>query len=139
MDMSLAYQQGVQETCRDAQVGFDKFHVILNVNKAVDQVRWAEVGLGGAGVWAALHRSQWLWRKNPENLTGQEAARLAGIDPKSLRTAKRIRCGWCSRTFASVPPRRWPDPVFEGGFGGCVGWRGKCRSICCARWSRWPR
>ncbi|MCC6819342.1 MAG: ISL3 family transposase [Verrucomicrobia subdivision 3 bacterium] len=88
MDMSPAYQKGVQETCRNAQVVFDKFHVILNVNKAVDQVRRAEVRLGGAGVWEALHKSQWLWRKNPENLTEQEAARLAGIDQKSLRTAK---------------------------------------------------
>jgi transposase len=88
MDMSPAYQKGVKETCRQAQVVFDKFHVIMNVNKAVDQVRRAEVRLGGAGVWAALHKSQWLWRKNPENLTEPEAARLAGIDQKSLRTAK---------------------------------------------------
>ena len=88
MDMSPAYQKGVKETCRHAQVVFDKFHVIMNVNKAVDQVRRAEVRLGGAGVWAALHKSQWLWRKNPENLTEPEAARLAGIDQKSLRTAK---------------------------------------------------
>jgi transposase len=29
-----------------------------------------------------------LWRKNPENLTEKEAARMAGIDQKSLRTAK---------------------------------------------------
>jgi len=88
MDMSPAYQKGVKETCRHAQAVFDKFHVIMNVNKAVDQVRRAEVRLGGAGVWAALHKSQWLWRKNPENLTEPEAARLAGIDQKSLRTAK---------------------------------------------------
>jgi transposase len=88
MDMSPAYQKGVQETCRNAQVVFDKFHVIMNVNKAVDQVRRAEVRLGGAGVWAALHQSQWLWRKNPENLTEREAARLAKIDQKNLRTAK---------------------------------------------------
>ena len=54
----------------------------------MDQVRRAEVRLGGAGVWEALHKSQWLWRKNPENLTEKEAARLAGIDQKSLRTAK---------------------------------------------------
>jgi transposase len=78
----------VQETCRNAQVVFDKFHVILNANKAVDQVRRAEVRLGGAGVWEALHQSQWLWRKNPENLTPAEAARLGKIDQKSLRTAK---------------------------------------------------
>jgi transposase len=88
MDMSPAYQKGVKETCRNAQVVFDKFHVLFHVNQAVDQVRRAEVRLGGAGVWAALHKSQWLWRKNPANLTEAEAARLAGMDQKSLRTAK---------------------------------------------------
>ena len=88
MDMSPAYQKGVLATCRNAQVVFDKFHVIMNVNKAVDQVRRAEVCMGGAGVWEALHKSQWLWRKNPENLTEAEAARLGKIDQKNLRTAK---------------------------------------------------
>jgi len=50
MDMSPAYQKGVQETCRNAQVVFDKFHVIMNVNQAVDQVRRAEVRLGAGRV-----------------------------------------------------------------------------------------
>jgi transposase len=88
MDMSPAYQQGVRESCRNAQVVFDKFHVIARANEAVDKVRRAEVRVGGAGVWAALQRSQWLWRKNPENLTEQEQTRLAQIDQKSLCTAK---------------------------------------------------
>ena len=88
MDMSPAYQKGVRETCRNAQVVFDKFHVLANANKAVDEVRRAEVRLGGAGVWESLRHSQWLWRKNPENLTEAEQARLARIDQKSLRTAK---------------------------------------------------
>lgn len=87
-DMSAAYQKGVRETCRNAQVVFDKFHVIAHANHAVDQVRRAEVRLGGAGVWAALKQSQWLWRKNPENLTAKEQTRLAKIDQKSLHTAK---------------------------------------------------
>ena len=87
-DMSAAYQKGVRETCRNAQVVFDKFHVIAHANTAVDEVRRAEVRLGGANVWAALKQSQWLWRKNPENLTEQEQARMAKIDQKSLRTAK---------------------------------------------------
>ena len=88
MDMSSAYQKGVEETCRNAQVVFDKFHVIAHANQAVDEVRRAEVRLGGAGVWEALRRSQWLWRKNPENLTGPEQERLAKIEQKNLRTAK---------------------------------------------------
>lgn len=88
MDMSPAYQKGVEATCRNAQVVFDKFHVIAHGNQAVDEVRRAEVRLGGAGVWEALRRSQWLWRKNPENLTGPEQERLAKIEQKHLRTAK---------------------------------------------------
>jgi len=88
MDMSAAYQKGVRETCRNAQVVFDKFHVICQANHAVDQVRQAEVRLGGPGVWEALRRSQWLWRKNPENLTDAQRTRLTKIEQKNLHTAK---------------------------------------------------
>jgi transposase len=88
MDMSQAYQSGVAENCRNAQVVFDKFHLIKNTSEAVDKVRRAEVRLGGQGVWQALHKSQWLWRKNPENLTDVEQDRLAKIKDKNLGTAK---------------------------------------------------
>ena len=88
MDMSAAYEKGVRENCRQAQVVFDKFHVIQQVNQAVDQVRRKEVRVGGKGVWEALHKSQWLWRKNPENLTPEQQERLAQIQNKNLITAK---------------------------------------------------
>jgi transposase len=88
MDMSAAYQKGVRENCRNAQVVFDKFHVIQNVNKAVDQVRRREVRVGGEGIWEALHKTQWIWRKNPENLTPEQKERLGQIENKNLVTAK---------------------------------------------------
>lgn len=88
MDMSRPYQAGVRENCRNAQVVFDKFHVIFNANRAVEQVRKAEIRRGGTGVWEALRRSQWIWRKNPENLTGCQQAHLAKIRDKNLATAK---------------------------------------------------
>ena len=88
IDMSLGYQLGVKENCRNAQVVFDKFHVVQNANKAVDLVRRAEVRSGGFDARYALHKSQWLWRKNPEHLTEQEQARLARVKNKNLATAK---------------------------------------------------
>ena len=88
MDMSRAYQCGVAENCRNAQVVFDKFHVIANVNKAVDQVRKAEIRTGAKDVWKQLYKTQWIWRKNPENLTPKEQLRLEQIDQESLATAK---------------------------------------------------
>jgi transposase len=87
MDMSAAYKSGVAENCRNAQVVFDKFHIIKNANEAVDAVRRVELRLGGKLVWKELHHSQWLWRKNPENLTDEQEERLAKID-KNLATAK---------------------------------------------------
>lgn len=88
MDMSAAYQAGVKENCRSAQIVFDKFHVIKKANEAVDKVRKVEIRLGGEGVWEALNKSQWLWRKNPENLTDKERERMNKIKDKSLCTAK---------------------------------------------------
>jgi len=88
MDMSRPYQAGVRENCRNAQVVFDKFHVIFNANRAVEQVRKAEIRRGGTGVWEALRRSQWIWRKNPENLTASQQQHLAKIEDKNLATAK---------------------------------------------------
>lgn len=88
MDMSAAYQKGVRENCRNAQVVFDKFHVLARLNRAVDQVRRAELRLGGEEVSQSLRRSQWLWRKNPENLSDKERQHLAKIQDKNLCTAK---------------------------------------------------
>ena len=88
MDMSRAYQSGVAQNCRNAQVVFDKFHVIRHASRAVDSVRYAELRAGGPGAREALRRSQWLWRKNPENLSVAEQRRLAKIQDKNLCTAK---------------------------------------------------
>jgi transposase len=57
MDMSLAYQCGAAENCHNAQVVFDKFHLIANVNKAVDKVRQAEVRSGTKGIWDQLKKA----------------------------------------------------------------------------------
>jgi transposase len=88
MDMSAAYEKGVKENCRNAQVVFDKFHLLANASQKVDKVRRAEVRLDNEEARAALRQSQWLWRKNPQNLSPAEQARLARISDKNLCTAK---------------------------------------------------
>ncbi len=37
MDMSARYERGVRDNCRNAQMVYDKFHVIAHANKAVEQ------------------------------------------------------------------------------------------------------
>jgi transposase len=88
MDMSAAYQRGVRENCHNAQVVFDKFHVIQNLNRALDQVRRREVKVRGKEVYEALNKTRWIWSKNPENLTPGQKERLGQIENKNLATAK---------------------------------------------------
>jgi transposase len=88
MDMSRAYQKGVAEHCRNARVVFDKYHVIAKVNAAVDQTRKAESSGVGAPAPKALRKTMWIWRKNPENLTPKEKARLEELNCQNLWTTK---------------------------------------------------
>jgi len=89
MDMSKAYRAGVTEWCRNAEIVFDKFHVVAHLSASVDQVRKYELRYGPSSVQSALKKSLWIWRKNPENLTEKEQARLtAAIEHKNVWTAK---------------------------------------------------
>ena len=88
VDMSPAYAAGITANCRNAQIVNDKYHVVAHVNGAVDKVRKAEARSGEATRAGLLKLTRWIWRKNPENLTDKEQARLAELDTEALCTAK---------------------------------------------------
>ena len=66
---------------------FDKFHVIAPVSKAVDDTRRQE-SRQERSARPALKGTPWLWRKNPENLTGKETAEIKELQGKPLATAR---------------------------------------------------
>jgi transposase len=88
MDMSPAYQKGVQAYCPNARIVFDKYHVIANVCQAVDQVRKSESNWGSDQAQADLQKTLWLFRKNPQTHTSSERERMETLRSKHLWTAK---------------------------------------------------
>lgn len=66
IDMSAAYTKGVSDNLGNAQMVYDKFHVIQNVVEACDQVRKAECR-ANIGKWDRLERKRWMWLKNRVN------------------------------------------------------------------------
>ena len=64
MNLSPAFQKGAAEYLPNAQVTFDRFHLMKLVNEAVDAVRKAE-----ALSQPDLKKSRWLWLKNPGKLS----------------------------------------------------------------------
>jgi transposase len=88
MDMSPAYQSGAAKVCPEATVVFDPFHVIAKVGEAVDHVRRRESSETTLTKQRQLHKTRWLWLKNPENLSDPQAEHLASLKHCNLLTAK---------------------------------------------------
>jgi transposase len=85
IDMSPAYMKGVRDHLGNAQIVFDKFHVVTQVVQAVDEVRRREARTDAAAR-AELARTSWLWRKNPEAWTAREDERWEQLKDKPLVT-----------------------------------------------------
>ena len=72
VDISAACIKGVSANFGNAQVVYDKFHVIQNVVEACDQIRKIE-SRSDAGKRELLERTRWMWLKNRVNWTEKEA------------------------------------------------------------------
>lgn len=122
-DMWRAYLKVIAKKAGHALHVLDRFHIAQRMNKAIDQVRAAEVKqLRADGYEPVLKRSRWLLLKRPENLTDRQAAKLSELlqyNLKSIRShlmkedfqrfweywspawAGKFLDGWCTRTMRS--------------------------------------
>ena len=84
-DMSKAFIAGIAAGLPNAQITFDKFHVVSLVNNAVDQVRRLE-----PKEHPELIHSRYVWLKNPENLTARQGEKFDALDiaHSHLKTAR---------------------------------------------------
>ena len=86
--MSPAYKSGAKKNCPNATVVFDRFHVMQNVGKAVDEVpRREHRSLCRKGD-RSLKESMWLFRNNPQNLDKEQTAHLDDLKRANLVTSK---------------------------------------------------
>ena len=85
MDLSPAHARGGRENFARATVVYDKFHVVSQVAKAVEEVRRKEARVA-ATAREHLEKTGWLWRKNPESWTEQEGRRWEQLSDKPLVT-----------------------------------------------------
>lgn len=71
MDLSPAFIAGAAESFPDAQITFDRFHVVKLLNEAMDKVRRVE-----RTEHAALKGHKYTFLKNPQNLTTRQQSAL---------------------------------------------------------------
>jgi transposase len=83
IDMSPAFIRGTADYLTNAQITFDKFHVIQALNKVQDEVRKIEQREN-----PLLKKSKYLWLRNPDNLSEKQESQLAELQSTKLKTAK---------------------------------------------------
>jgi transposase len=79
MDMWAAYANLVREHAPNAQILFDRFHIVKHLNEAVDAVRrdlWRRLTYKER---TSFKGTRWLLLKNPWNLTGNQKERLSTL------------------------------------------------------------
>ena len=82
-DMSPDFIKGVNDNLPNAQITFDKFHVLKIINEAVDKVRRAEVADN-----PVLTGLRYIFLKNETNLTAKQKLKkqeISGLGLKSWR------------------------------------------------------
>ena len=82
-DMSPAFIKEVKEKLINAQITFDKFHILKIINEGVDRVRRAEAATNPL-LKKTLNKTRYIWLKNDVNLTAKERAKKEELTELSM-------------------------------------------------------
>jgi transposase len=141
IDMSPAFIKGVTDSLPNAEITFDKFHVIAHASSAVDEMRRLEQKTD-----PSLKKTRWLLLKDRSKLSSAQKAALDALTAQcaTKRTARAwlyreelreiLNCKqinvlsaaltqWCTNVMRSkVEPMKIVSRMIRGHFDGIVAW-----------------
>jgi transposase len=123
MDMWEAYIAAVENKLPDAEIAFDRFHVAMHLNDAVDKVRREEHRKFRASGNDLLKGTKYLWIQNEENMTPENVEALSSLKNKSLRVARAWAIKEMARHLWYYRSRGWAEKVWKR----WLGWVQRCR------------
>ena len=118
IDMSPAFISGVTENLTEAEITFDRFHVMKLIGDAVNDVRRAEVKAR-----PELRGTRYVWIKNEPNLTAKQSTVLDTLSSTNLKTARAWRMRLAFQEIYAQPARAWGELFFDK----WIGWAKRSR------------
>ena len=121
-DQHKPYLTAIGRRAKQAVHVLDRFHIVQRLNKAIDQVRAAEVKkLERDGYEPVLKRGRWPLLKRPENLTKKQDAKLRDLLKYNLTTVRayllkeelQLLWDYTSATWAGRFLDRWCSTVMR--------------------------
>jgi len=99
-DMSPSFISGIQEYLPNADITFDKFHIVKIINEGVDAVRRDEVANNDI-----LKKTRYIWLKNENNLTDKQKDTVENISKLNLKTSRAYQIRLNFQEFFNQPDR----------------------------------
>lgn len=97
-DMSPAFIRGIQDYFPQAEITFDKFHIMKLVNEAVNDVRIQEQKQA-----PELKHTKFIWLKNESHLTSEQKETLVRLKDSHLQTGRAYRLKLAMQEFWTTP------------------------------------
>jgi transposase len=135
MDMSAAYAKGVGLALPQAQISYDRFHVVAMANEAMDQVRRAEMQDNAPTVRAALggndgktlKQLMWGMRRNPSGWSRQQVNAMHWLQRSALKSARAWRLKMALRqVYAAARTHNNPERA-RADLRAWLSWARRCR------------
>jgi transposase len=108
IDMSGAFIAGVTENLTEAEITFDKFHVMKLLGDAVDKTRRAE-----SKARPELKGSRYVWLKNEDNLSAEGRQTLATLSKLHLKTARAYQLRLAFQQIYAQRSRDWAEVMLD--------------------------
>ena len=99
-DMSPSFISGITEYLPNADITFDKFHIVKIINEGVDAVRREEVVDNDI-----LKKTRYIWLKNEKNLTAKQKETVLSINKLNLKTTRAYQIRLNFQSLFSQPDR----------------------------------
>jgi transposase len=123
IDMDEAFKKAIREWLPNAEIVYDRFHVVQLLNRAVDEVRREQVRNAPEHLRSSMKGSRWPLLKNPWNLTRRDDQKISTVQ----RTNAPLYRGYLLKeTFQAILSRRNAD-IAEREFKDWYGWARRSR------------
>jgi transposase len=135
MDMSAAYRKGVGEGLPNANISYDRFHVVALAGDAMDEVRKEEMRSEPAKVREAmgdtdkkvLQGLMWGMRKNSKNWSLKQITAMHRLQHSNLKSARAWRLKQALREVYALAVSSNDEGVARAALGKWLSWARRCR------------
>jgi len=100
IDMGAAFEAGIKDNFPNAEITFDKFHVIKLANEAVDQVRREEARNN-----FQIKGRRYIFLKNVDHLTQEEKEALSQLEAQNLDTTQAMQIRMNLQQLFTMAPK----------------------------------